>query len=119
MRRKGFKYEKNKPIPCPKCGYETSQTKDLSMSTRTHKFGRQNQSGAYDVSDDENGVYSDYGNENIDYGSYAADGDYDDDGEDDDEDEEDSSSDDEPEEKDEAVKDEKCAPGSSRAELQS
>nr|CAD7403191.1 unnamed protein product [Timema cristinae] len=32
VRRKGFKYEKNKPIPCPKCGYETSQTKDLSMS---------------------------------------------------------------------------------------
>lgn len=33
VRRKGFKYEKNKPIPCPKCGYETSQTKDLSMSS--------------------------------------------------------------------------------------
>ncbi|XP_024941612.1 zinc finger protein 330 homolog isoform X1 [Cephus cinctus] len=35
VRRKGFKYEKNKPIPCPKCGYETSQTKDLSMSKIT------------------------------------------------------------------------------------
>lgn len=34
VRRKGFKYEKNKPIPCPKCGYETSQTKDLSMSSK-------------------------------------------------------------------------------------
>lgn len=34
MRRKGFKYEKNKPIPCPKCSYETSQTKDLSMSSK-------------------------------------------------------------------------------------
>lgn len=33
MRRKGFKYEKNKAIPCPKCSYETSQTKDLSMSS--------------------------------------------------------------------------------------
>lgn len=33
VRRKGFKYEKGKTIPCPKCGYETSQTKDLSMSS--------------------------------------------------------------------------------------
>uniref|UniRef100_A0A069DSE2 Zinc finger protein n=1 Tax=Panstrongylus megistus TaxID=65343 RepID=A0A069DSE2_9HEMI len=41
VRRRGFKYEKNKPIPCPKCGFETSHTKDLSMSIRTHKFGRQ------------------------------------------------------------------------------
>jgi len=41
VRRKGFKYEKNKPAPCPRCGFETSITKDLSMSTRLHKFGRQ------------------------------------------------------------------------------
>ncbi|XP_014241795.1 zinc finger protein 330 homolog [Cimex lectularius] len=40
-KRKGFKYDKNKPLPCPKCGFEMSHTKDLSMSTRTHKFGRQ------------------------------------------------------------------------------
>lgn len=33
VKRKGFKYEKNKAIPCPKCSYETSQTKDLSMSS--------------------------------------------------------------------------------------
>lgn len=33
VKRKGFKYEKNKGIPCPKCNYETSQTKDLSMSS--------------------------------------------------------------------------------------
>lgn len=33
VKRKGFKYEKNKAIPCPKCNYETSQTKDLSMSS--------------------------------------------------------------------------------------
>ena len=39
--KKGFKYEKNQPIPCPKCGYETKETKGLAMSTRTHKFGRQ------------------------------------------------------------------------------
>lgn len=38
VRRKGFKYEKNKAIPCPKCGYETSQTKDLSMSSKYCKW---------------------------------------------------------------------------------
>uniref|UniRef100_A0A1B0EYA2 Uncharacterized protein n=1 Tax=Phlebotomus papatasi TaxID=29031 RepID=A0A1B0EYA2_PHLPP len=48
VKRKGFKYEKNKPIPCPKCNYETSQTKDLSMSVRSHKFGRQNLPDDYD-----------------------------------------------------------------------
>lgn len=40
VRRKGVKYEKNAPMPCPKCNYPTSETKDLSMSTRAHKFGR-------------------------------------------------------------------------------
>ncbi|XP_037885574.1 zinc finger protein 330 homolog [Glossina fuscipes] len=55
VRRKGFKYEKNKAIPCPKCNYETSFTKDLSMSTRTHKFGRQQQGGVIDSEDDTGG----------------------------------------------------------------
>jgi len=54
VKRKGFKYEKNKAIPCPKCSYETSQTKDLSMSTRNHKFGRQAH-GGYDDYDDGGG----------------------------------------------------------------
>ncbi|RXN09072.1 zinc finger protein 330 [Labeo rohita] len=40
-RSKVFKQEKGKAPPCPKCGHETQETKDLSMSTRTHKFGRQ------------------------------------------------------------------------------
>jgi len=52
VRRKGFKYEKNQAIPCPKCGFETSETKGLSMSTRNHKFGRQGQTG-YDDDDDD------------------------------------------------------------------
>lgn len=55
IKRKGVKYDKNKAIPCPKCGYETSQTKDLSMSTRSHKFGRQQ----LDYDDD----YGDYDDE--------------------------------------------------------
>uniref|UniRef100_W5KDY4 Zinc finger protein 330 n=1 Tax=Astyanax mexicanus TaxID=7994 RepID=W5KDY4_ASTMX len=45
-RSKVFKQEKGKAPPCPKCGHQTQETKDLSMSTRTHKFGRQ--SGADD-----------------------------------------------------------------------
>ncbi|XP_023013673.1 zinc finger protein 330 homolog [Leptinotarsa decemlineata] len=92
VRRKGFKYEKNKPIPCPKCSFETSQTKDLSMSTRSHKFGRQGLN--YEDEDDDGneaaGGYS-YGDSGYSYGG----GDYDEEDEDydedDDEDEEDSS----------------------------
>lgn len=99
VRRKGFKYEKNKPIPCPKCSYETSQTKDLSMSTRSHKFGRQSQGGAYesdddddddddDYDDEEDGSgYNCYGNRSHDYSTYDPDDDEDDDDVDEDEDE--------------------------------
>lgn len=76
VKRKGFKYEKNKAIPCPKCGYETSQTKDLSMSTRSHKFGRQNQASNYDDYDDESGDYS--GNQNGYYGGTVEEGESDD-----------------------------------------
>ncbi|CAG0889301.1 unnamed protein product [Cyprideis torosa] len=54
VKRKGFKYEKGAPIPCPKCNYETKETKDLSMSskflslrTRTHDFGRGGDKGEY------------------------------------------------------------------------
>ena len=36
-----FKQEKGKQPPCPKCGHETQETKDLSMSTRSLKFGMQ------------------------------------------------------------------------------
>ena len=35
-----FKQEKGKQPPCPKCGHETQEAKDLSMSTRSLKFGR-------------------------------------------------------------------------------
>ncbi|XP_076623790.1 zinc finger protein 330 homolog Noa36 [Colletes latitarsis] len=100
VRRKGFKYEKNKPIPCPKCSFETSQTKDLSMSTRNHKFGRQNQSGTCD-SDDEDG-YSYYGNQSQDYGSenYTVD---DDENEDEEEDDGDDDDDEEEEQEDESL----------------
>ena len=55
--RKGFKYEKNKAYPCPKCGYDTQETKALSMSTRTHKFGRQGTPGD-DDGDDSSAYYA-------------------------------------------------------------
>lgn len=56
VRRKGFKYEKNKAIPCPKCNYDTNETKDLSMSTRSLKYGRQGQ-----ANDDDDDDYNSYG----------------------------------------------------------
>lgn len=34
MRRKGVKYKRGQAIPCPKCGYDTNATKDLSMSSK-------------------------------------------------------------------------------------
>ena len=36
VRRKGFKYERGQPVPCPKCGFETNETKDLSMSSKCY-----------------------------------------------------------------------------------
>ena len=35
MRRKGIKYTRGQPIPCPKCGHETKETKELSMSSKS------------------------------------------------------------------------------------
>ncbi|KAH6936881.1 hypothetical protein HPB50_024044 [Hyalomma asiaticum] len=106
VRRKGFKYERNQPMPCPKCGFETQQTKDLSMSTRHHNYGRQQ---IRDDDDDDYGSSSGYGGSG--YGYYGSGGgagdvdenddeDDDDDDEDDDEDEDDDS-DEESEEDDE------------------
>lgn len=89
VRRKGFKYDKNKAITCPKCGFETSETKDLSMSTRSHKFGRQGQSSYDDYNEATGGDYDDY--------NEVAGGDYDyeyDDDDDDDEETEESSEED-------------------------
>jgi len=96
VRRKGFKYDKNKPIPCPKCNYDTSVTKDLSMSTRSHKFGRQQQGGN---SDDEEGYGGYYGAGGSGYYGGAASGGYSYGG-DDDEDESDGDYDDESDEDD-------------------
>lgn len=93
VRRKGFKYEKNKEIPCPKCGYDTSQTKDLSMSTRSHKFGRQGLAAGGSGADG----YDEDGEGDASYGDSGDD--YDDD---DDEDDSDESDDDEEEDTEES-----------------
>ena len=34
VKRKGFKYGKSQAYPCPKCGHDTAQTKELSMSSK-------------------------------------------------------------------------------------
>lgn len=54
-------------MPCPKCGFETQQTKDLSMSTRHHNYGRQQMR---DDDDDDYGSSSGYGGGG--YGYYGA-----------------------------------------------
>ncbi|XP_064609661.1 zinc finger protein 330 homolog [Liolophura sinensis] len=56
VRRKGFKYPKGQAIPCPKCGHNTQETKELSMSTRGYKYGRQNKE------EDDDDDYDDYMN---------------------------------------------------------
>ncbi|KAK2584997.1 hypothetical protein KPH14_008526 [Odynerus spinipes] len=104
VRRKGFKYEKNKPIPCPKCGYETSQTKDLSMSTRTHKFGRQTQAGPYDSEEDDYNGYGNYNTQSYSSEYYIAnDNKEDEDENEEDEDEDDDDDDDDEEEEEETT----------------
>ncbi|GAA6080614.1 zinc finger protein 330 [Tachysurus ichikawai] len=102
-RSKVFKQEKGKAPPCPKCGHQTQETKDLSMSTRNHKFGRQ--SGA-----DDDGYY--YGASGYDsyWKSVASGGaaDQEDDDEDDYEEEDDDEDDDEEEEGDEEEDDDEA-----------
>jgi len=53
IRRKGFIYKKNEPLPCPKCGFATTETKDMSVSTKKYSYGRQN-----DYENDEAPTYS-------------------------------------------------------------
>jgi len=119
VRRKGFKYNKGESMPCPKCSYELKETKDLSMSTRGYKYGRQ---GVRDEDDDEDGnAWGFYG-----YGSRAGGDDDDDDagggggwsgyggysfggakaGDDDDDDDDDEDDDDDDEEEDDDEEDE-------------
>lgn len=76
VRRKGFKYPKGQPIPCPKCGYETQETKELSVNTRKYAYGRQNKD------DDDDGYYGAAGYSYGDGAGYYGNYDDDDDGDD-------------------------------------
>lgn len=62
VRRKGVRYAKGASFPCPKCGHNTTETKDLSMSTRSYTYGRQTQDEA------EQGGWAGYGNYTGSYG---------------------------------------------------
>ncbi|OWR51310.1 zinc finger protein 330 homolog [Danaus plexippus] len=55
--------------PCPRCGYMLHLTADLSMSTRSHRYGRQGAAAADDDDDDDGS----YGNATG-YSGYDADG---------------------------------------------
>ncbi|KAM9770606.1 zinc finger protein 330 [Menidia menidia] len=109
---KVFKQEKGKAPPCPKCGHETQETKDLSMSTRTLKFGRQAGGDEYDDDYDGASGYDAY------WKSVAAGGggQQDNYGEDDDYEEEDDEDEEEEEEEDEE-EDEEEIPSESMAGL--
>ncbi|XP_033632211.1 zinc finger protein 330 homolog [Asterias rubens] len=93
VRRKGFKYNRDDAMPCPKCGFDTKETKDLSMSTRKVDFGRHANDGeerSYGfgyTNDDDDGEYA--SNDCGFYGGGAAGGSYYDDDDDDDEEDED------------------------------
>lgn len=69
VRRRGVRTERRAAPPCPRCAYPTHLTADLSMSTRSHRYGRQ---GAATADDDEGADCSGYGDTG--YG-YTGDGD--------------------------------------------
>ncbi|KAL5012182.1 hypothetical protein ScPMuIL_010733 [Solemya velum] len=71
VRKKGFKYAKGQALPCPKCNYDTQETKELSVSTRKYDYGRQG------INPD------DYGAFGFSFGGYGVERGYDDDDDDD------------------------------------
>ncbi|XP_054635474.1 zinc finger protein 330 isoform X2 [Dunckerocampus dactyliophorus] len=117
VKSKVFKQEKGKAPPCPKCGHETQETKDLSMSTRTLKFGRQ--AGADEDDDDDYGAsgYDAYWkNVASGGGGHQAD-DYDDDYEEDDYDEDDDDEEEEEEEEEDDEEEEEAIEGMAALKL--
>ncbi|KAK6172376.1 hypothetical protein SNE40_016039 [Patella caerulea] len=99
VRRKGVKYDKGE-FPCPKCNNDMQETKDLSMSIRKYKYGRQNYDD--DDDDDDDRDYEGYsaggftGYSSFSYGSATYNNDDEsEDEEDDDDDDEDDDDDDE------------------------
>ncbi|XP_013144173.1 PREDICTED: zinc finger protein 330 homolog [Papilio polytes] len=93
VRRRGTRPDRRAAPPCPKCGFALLLTGELSMSTRSHRYGRQ---GAQPADDDDYGAGGYTG-----YDAAAEGGDYsyscsesDDDDEDDDDESEEQDSDD-------------------------
>lgn len=117
---KVFKHEKGKAPPCPKCGHETQETKDLSMSTRSLKFGRQSC-----ADEDDDGYYGEGASgydsywKNLSSGGGGQDYDdaEDDDDEDEDEDDEDEDEEDEDDEEEEEEEEETAAESMSNLKL--
>ncbi|KAG6448481.1 zinc finger protein 330 homolog isoform X1 [Manduca sexta] len=94
VKRRGVKLaDRRAAPPCPKCSYPTALTADLSMSTRSHRYGRQGTAPAEDDDDGYSG-YGGYGDDGAaeggDYSYSYSESDDDDDDDDDDEDEDDS-----------------------------
>ncbi|CAH2055573.1 unnamed protein product, partial [Iphiclides podalirius] len=89
VRRRGTKLDRRAAPPCPRCGFALLLTGELSMSTRSHRYGRQGAALADD--DDYNaGGYTGYdgGTEGGDYSYSCSDSEEED--EDDEEEEDDS-----------------------------
>jgi len=112
VKRKGHKYVKNAAIPCPKCGADTQEMIELSMSSKSYKYGRQNIAEESDSDGEEyEGAYGGR-NTSFSFGGFTlgggkvkrADGETEsdsDDDDDDDDDEDDSDEDDDEEEEEE------------------
>ncbi|XP_055357651.1 zinc finger protein 330 homolog isoform X2 [Paramacrobiotus metropolitanus] len=99
-RRKGFKYSKGQPIPCPKCA---NPMREMSgVSARKYDYGRKAHAG--DEDEEAGGDYDYYGSGS---GSYYGYGEKDEDGEESDEEDEDyAAPDDEESEEDSSDEDE-------------
>ncbi|CAC5417658.1 Zinc finger protein 330,Zinc finger protein 330 homolog [Mytilus coruscus] len=117
VRRKGFKYPKGQPIPCPKCGFNTQETKEMSINTRKYDYGRQrnDEQDGYDYAYDDYAGYQDHdfgGASGFSYGGVKYNGNDDEDDDDDDDDDDhhhqdkDDDDDDEEEDEEEDLKDE-------------
>lgn len=111
VKRKGWKYARGQPIPCPRCGTDTCEMLDRTISVRRHKFGRgggadqddDDYEGGYDYNPYDGAVEKPY----VPYGAVRYDPDDDsdeDDDESDDDDEDDEDGDEEDDDEDEEDK---------------
>ncbi|XP_049697524.1 zinc finger protein 330 homolog isoform X3 [Helicoverpa armigera] len=69
VRRRGVRTDRRAAPPCPRCAYPTHVTADLSMSTRSHRYGRQ---GAALPDDDDDDLPNDAGYAGVEGGDYSS-----------------------------------------------